>query len=102
MISNMKAGLLIDRREPISESAFVELVLWRVPQPVPGSTHGYKYRLAYVVGGVCVLRFDNEAGKGDHKHIGGVESALTFSDPDELLATFNAEIARWNDENRDS
>ena len=73
MISNMKAGLLIDRREPISESAFVELVLWRVPQPVRGSTHVYKYRLAHVVGGV-----------------------------DELLATFNAEIARWNDENRDS
>ena len=38
MISNMKAELLIDRREPISESAFVELVLWRVPQPVRGST----------------------------------------------------------------
>ena len=32
----------------------------------------------------------------------GVESALTFSDPDELLATFKAEIARWNNENRDS
>ena len=73
MISNMKAGLLIDRREPISESAFVELVLSRTPQPVRCSTHVYKYRLAHVVGG-----------------------------GDELLATFNAEIARWNDENRDS
>lgn len=98
----MKAELLIDRRELIAENAFVELVLWRVPQPVRGSTHGYRYRLAYVVGGVCVLRFDNESGKGDHKHVGGVESAIAFSDPDQLLADFKAEIARWNHENRDS
>ena len=39
MVSNMKAGLLIDRREPISENAFLELALWPVPQPVRGRTH---------------------------------------------------------------
>jgi hypothetical protein len=31
-----------------------------------------------VVDGVCVLRYDNEAGKGDHKHIGTVETAYVF------------------------
>lgn len=98
----MKARLLVDRRDLIADDAFVELVLWQVPRPVRGSTHGYKYRLAYVVGGVCVLRFDNEAGKGDHKHVDGVESPVAFSNPDQLLADFKAEIARWNHENRDS
>ena len=45
--------------------------------------------------------FDPTASDGAETAV-GVESALTFSDPDELLATFKAEIARWNDENRDS
>jgi predicted transcriptional regulator len=29
------------------------LVIWQVPEPVSGSRHRYKYRLAYVVRGVC-------------------------------------------------
>ena len=97
----MKAELLMRERRVLA-AGFGEVVVWRVPAPLGGSIHDFKCRLAYIIDGVCVLRFDNEAGKGDHKHIGGVESALTFSDPDELLATFKAEIARWNDENRDS
>jgi len=34
-----------------------------------GSVHSFKYRLAHVVRGVCVLRDDNEAGRGDHRHV---------------------------------
>lgn len=102
IFSNMQAELLIDRRDLFDEHSFVELVLWRVPQPVSPSTHGYQYRLAYVVHGVCVVRFDNERGKGDHRHVGGVESPIVFSGPDQLVADFKAEIARWNHENRDS
>jgi hypothetical protein len=37
---------------------------------VRGSRHQYKYRLVLVVNDDCVLRYDNEAGKGDHKHVG--------------------------------
>lgn len=98
----MQAELLVDRRVIITATAFAELELWRVPRPVAGSTHRYRYRLAYVVDGVCVLRFDNEAGKGDHKHVGGVESRIAFTGPDQLLADFLSEIERWNDENADS
>jgi hypothetical protein len=35
-----------------------------VSSAVPGSAHGL-YSLALVVGGVCVLRYDNGAGKGN-------------------------------------
>ena len=69
---------------------------------MPGSTHQFKYRLAYVVRGVCVLRYDNEAGKGDHRHYGAKEYSYAFSDPDRLIAAFQADIARWNRENSDS
>ncbi|RJF87011.1 hypothetical protein D3874_08250 [Oleomonas cavernae] len=98
----MKAVLLYKRRHVLAENAFAELVLWRLPAPVPPSPHGLKYRLAYVVDGVCVLRYDNERGKGDHRHFGDVESAYAFSDPETLLADFWADVARWNDENRGS
>ena len=98
----MNAVELLRTRIPFSETAFAELVLWRVPTPVAGSVHEFKYRLAYVVGGVCVVRYDNEVGKGDHRHFGGRESAYTFKTPDKLIADFQRDIARWNRENRNS
>lgn len=101
-MSNMKAIRLISTRITYSESAFAELVLWRLPKPVEGSAHGFKYRLAYVVRGECVLRYDNEVGKGDHRHGGGRESTYLFTIPEQLIADFQRNIERWNDENRDS
>ena len=95
----MKAVELFRRRIVYSESSFAELILWRVPKPLAGSNHSFKYRLAYIVNGECVLRFDNEAGKGDHRHFGGKEGHYTFSTPEKLIADFQCDIARWNDEN---
>lgn len=95
----MKAVELFRRRIVYSESSFAELVLWRVPKPLAGSNHGFKYRLAYVVDGECVLRFDNEAGKGDHRHFGGEKGHYAFSTPKKLIVDFQRDIARWNNEN---
>ena len=36
--------------------------------------------------GVCVLRYDNEAGKGDHRHIGSEETPYTLTTIEQLLA----------------
>lgn len=100
IVSNMKALQLVSTRITYAEAVFAELVLWQVPKPVAGSAHGYKYRLAYVVHEVCVLRYDNEVGKGDHRHYGNKESAYNFITPDQLIADFQRDIARWNNENR--
>ena len=98
----MNAVELVRTRNTYSEAAFAELVLWQVPKPVAGSTHRFKYRLAYVVRDVCVLRYDNEVGKGDHRHYGDKESIYKFTTPDQLVADFQRDIARWNNENRNS
>ena len=98
----MKAVEFVRTRIIYSQVAFAELVVWQLPSPLPGSTHRFKYRLAYVVRGDCVLRYDNEAGKGDHRHYAGKESTYAFSDPDNLIAAFQADIVRWNRENRHS
>lgn len=97
----MKARLLFDRRVAVSETAFAELVLWAVPKPVRGSAHGYQYRLAFVVRGDCALRYNNEAGKGDHLHRGGHEYPYQFIDPDRLVADFFADVRTGLDENSD-
>ena len=91
----MAAQLLIKTRRVLSEMAFAEIVVWKVPTPLLGSTHAFKYRLAFVVDGVCVLRYDNETGKGDHKHVGGKEIPYLFTSPEQLLADFWREIDNW-------
>ena len=96
MLSNMKAIPLIRRRVVLASDAFAEVAVWRVPEPVPPSEHAFKYRLAYVVQGQCVLRYDNERGKGDHRHFGSEESNYPFTSPDQFMLDFNTDIARWN------
>jgi len=91
----MKATELFRRRIVYAEDAFAELVLWQLPQPLAGSQHAFKYRLAYVVNGECVLRYDNEAGKGDHRHVSAVESPYTFTTPEQLYSDFMAEVTNW-------
>ena len=102
IISNMKAVQLVRTRIIYSNAVFAEMVLWRVPEPIAGSARAFKYRLAYVVDGECILRYDNEAGKGDHRHFGGKERAFIFQTPDKLIADFQRDIARWNRENRNA
>jgi len=89
----MRAELLIDERHVLSDNTFVEIVVWRVPRPVRGSRHRLKYRLALVRDGMCLLRYDNEAGKGDHRHLGDAERRYTFTDADSLLADFWRDVA---------
>ena len=94
----MKATALMRRRVVLASDAFAEVITWRLPKRLPPSAHAFKYRLAYVVGGVCVVRYDNERGKGDHRHIGSRDMAYAFSTPEQLMADFSADIRRWNDE----
>ncbi len=95
----MKARELFNRRVSVAEQAFAELVIWEVSQHIPGCTHRYKYRLAFVVAGACALRYDNEAGKGDHKHVRGKEVKYRFVSVERLVADFFEDVRRWRNEN---
>lgn len=97
-----KAKRLIDRRVALTETAFAELVLWQLPERTEERPHGYKYRLSLVVAGVCVMRFDNERGKGDHCHVGEIEQRYEFKDVDQLIADFLAKAKEWMNANGNS
>lgn len=98
----MKATLLVRDRIAHSDEAFSELVVWAVPQPLPGSTHRYKYRLALVIRGLCPLRYGNEAGKGDHRHSPEGEVRYRFTSLDKLFADFERDVRRLLDEDSNS
>ncbi len=82
----------IARTRLVVSPGFAELVVWEVPEPVSGSSHRYKYRLAFVVNGVCRVRYDNERGKGDHRHIDGRELSYTFTSVEKLLDDFESDM----------
>lgn len=84
----MKAQQLLNERVPQGDDAFAELRIYRVPSSVPGSLHLLKYSLALIVRGVCEVRYDNEAGKGDHRHLGDIETQYDFTTPSALIADF--------------
>ena len=91
----MKAEILLRERHVLAEDTFVEIVVWRVPRALRGSSHRFKYRMALIVGGECVLRYDNEAGKGDHRHLDGAEAAYSFQDAATLVADFWSDVEKW-------
>ena len=66
----------------------IEIVIWRVPEPVPPSVHRFKYRLVFARDGRRIVGYDNERGKGDHQHVGRKEVRYEFVDEERLLMDF--------------
>jgi Family of unknown function (DUF6516) len=93
----MKATSIMRERISLDDNSFVELVVWKLPKPLARSAHDFKYRLALVSENVCVMRYDNEAGKGDHKHLGDVESDYIFKGLEQLQHDFWDDVEKWSE-----
>ena len=87
-----KARLVIQNRLLFDDGAILVVKVWRVPEPVPPSLHPFKYSLFYGYPGTRLVGYDNERGKGDHKHVIGVESPCEFLSIERLLADFRADV----------
>jgi hypothetical protein len=87
-----KAELLFRQRIDYDDGAIVEMVLWRVPTPVPPSAHGLKYSLFYGRPGIREVCYDNERGKGGHRHFLDDETAYDFTTIEQLIADFWSDI----------
>ena len=88
----MAVAELLLRTRTAHAGGIVEMVVWRVPEQVPPSDHAFKYRLVFVRAGKRVVGYDNERGKGDHKHVGGRETTYRFVDVDTLLVDFLRDV----------
>ena len=88
----MKADLIFHQRIDYDDGAIAELVLWRVPSPVPPSAHRLKYSLFYGRPGMREVGYDNERGKGDHRHFQGAERQCPFTSIEQLTADFWSDV----------
>lgn len=89
----MRAQLITKFKNLTPDGGVIELVVWKVPTPVPPTEHGFKYRAVYSLNGVRIVGFDNERGKGDHCHLDGKEVPYTFVSIDQLVEDFIAAVA---------
>lgn len=88
----MKAEVLFHQPIDYDDGTIVEMVIWRVSLPVPPSTHGLKYSLFYGRPGVRMVGYDNERGKGDHRHLQGAETACKFTTVEQLMSDFWSDV----------
>jgi hypothetical protein len=88
----VKARERYRRKIKLPDGSLVSAVIWELPESSKERPHGYKYRLNYcTVNGVTLVRYDNELGKGDHKHLGSKQITYKFRNIDQLLDDF------WHD-----
>lgn len=73
-MQHMKAARIAQAKEVREDGSIVEIVVWELAEPLLPCRHPYKYRLFFGRSGECFVRYDNERGKGDHRHVNNVES----------------------------
>lgn len=95
MIANVKATLLQRDRFDFDDGTIVEMVIWKVPEPVEGSPHTYKYRLFLGRPDERIVGYDNERSKGDHRHVARREQRYEFKDVETLVRDFLTDVERW-------
>jgi len=91
----MRARLIYREKFIYADGAIREMVLWQLPEKTAEKPHRMKYRLYYgLADGTCIVRYDNETRKGDHRHIRGREEPYQFKDVETLVANFLEDIEK--------
>lgn len=88
----MKATKLFHDKATLSDGSIVEMTIWQLTTPNPERPHGLKYSLYYGRADKRLVGYDNERGKGDHKHIGAREIRYRFVSVEQLVADFLADV----------
>jgi Family of unknown function (DUF6516) len=76
------------------DGAIVEMTIWELPAADKERPHGLKYSLFYGKQGQRIVGYDNEHGKGDHRHISGREERYRFTTVDRMILDFIADVRR--------
>ena len=94
----MKARLAFYDKQVLPDGSIVEMKIWEVPKSVPGSRHRLKYSLFYGRPGQRLVGYDNERGRGDHRHTENEQQPYTFRTPEQLIEDFLADVHRLRGE----
>ena len=75
----MKATRIFYDRAEFPDGAIVEMTIWRVPTMLWEAGMHLSTALFYGHQGERIIGYDNERGKGDHRHVEGNEEPYAFS-----------------------
>ena len=91
----MKATLILHEKLVLPDNSIIEIVIWKLPNATRDRPHGLKYRLFFgSPAGECLVRYDNETGKGDHIHNGVEEIEYKFETVQKLRLDFWHDVKR--------
>ncbi len=94
----MKAVRIFYDKTVLPDGAIVQMTIWQLPRSTQERPHGLKYSLFYGGPDGRILGYDNESGKGDHKHIRDVETRYRFIDVETMVADFLVDVERIRNE----
>ena len=88
MSSQRTAVLIYEDKRVLQGGYILQGRIWLVPEPVAGSSHRFKYSLFLGRPGERLVLYDNERGKGNHRHLRDREEPYTFRGVQVLLEDF--------------
>ncbi len=95
MLNHMKATRILYSKISFDDGTIQEMVVWKLSGATNERPHGIKYRLHFGASdGTCFVRYDNEQGKRDHRHLREHEEPYTFTSVRQLIEDFLADVAK--------
>ena len=97
----MKAAKIFYDKVIFSDGAIVHMIIWQLPRSTQERPHGLKYSLFYGGQDGHIVGYDNESGKGDHKHIRDVQTRYKFVNVEAMVTDFLADVERIRNEHNE-
>lgn len=94
-----KASLILHEKAELAGGFIVEVKVWQLPENSGERPHGLKYSLFFGRSGERIVAYDNEAGKGDHRHMRERQEPYAFQSLERLISDFRRdvteELTKW-------
>jgi Family of unknown function (DUF6516) len=90
----MSARPLIFLKRRNDDGTIIDIKIWQLLETTRERPHGLKYSLFYGRAGERIIGYDNETGKGDHRHYGPCEEHYAFESMERLMDDFFADVAK--------
>jgi hypothetical protein len=94
-----KARLIADVKSVDSDGSIIQYRVWKLPAANEERPHDYKYSFYFGRDRVRLTAYDNERGKGDHRHVLDKEEPYRFKSIEMLIADFFRDIDKYRSEN---
>jgi Family of unknown function (DUF6516) len=94
----MSATPLVFLKRQNADGTIIDIKIWRLPERTTERPHGLKYSLFFGRAGERIVGYDNETGKGDHRHYGSREEIYDFETMERLMKDFFADVAKESGE----